>query len=85
MTLAEIGRRYGESVLVPQLAGTPSDIADQLQAWFEAEVCDGFVITPSHLPSGFDAFVDLVCPVLQTRGLFRRAFQGGTLREHLAQ
>jgi FMN-dependent oxidoreductase (nitrilotriacetate monooxygenase family) len=83
LTLAEVGRRYGESVMVPQLVGTPAEIADQLQALFTAEACDGFVVTPAHLPHGFDAFVDLVVPELQARGLFRERYRGTTLREQL--
>ncbi len=83
LTLAEIGRRYGASVLLPQLAGTAAEVADVLQSWFEAEACDGFVVSPAHLPRGFDAFVDGVVPELQRRGLFRQAYTGATLREHL--
>ena len=82
-SFAEVGRRYGESVMVPQLVGTPAEIADQLQALFTAEACDGFVVTPAHLPHGFDAFVDLVVPELQARGLFRERYRGTTLREQL--
>ena len=35
------------------------------------------------LPEGFDDFVDLVVPILQERGLFRRDYEGETLRDHL--
>jgi FMN-dependent oxidoreductase (nitrilotriacetate monooxygenase family) len=83
MTLAEVGRRYGESVLVPQLAGTPGDVADRLEALFAAGACDGFVVTPAHLPHGFDDFAAGVVPELQRRGLFRERYEGTTLREHL--
>lgn len=83
LTLAEIGRRYGQSVLAPQLAGTAADIADELAALFEAGAADGFVISPAHLPRGFDAFVDGVVPELQRRGLFRDRYRGRTLRDHL--
>ena len=82
-TLADIGRLYGQSVLVPQLAGIAADVADQLADLFEAEACDGFVVTPTHLPRGFDDFVAGVVPELQRRGLFRTAYAGSTLREHL--
>jgi alkanesulfonate monooxygenase SsuD/methylene tetrahydromethanopterin reductase-like flavin-dependent oxidoreductase (luciferase family) len=83
LTLAEIGRRYGQSVLVPQLAGTATDITDALSALFEAQAADGFVISPAHLPHGFDAFVDRVVPELQRRGLYRDRYRGGTLRDRL--
>jgi hypothetical protein len=35
------------------------------------------------LAGGFDDFVKLVVPELQNRGLFRTAYGGATLREHL--
>jgi FMN-dependent oxidoreductase (nitrilotriacetate monooxygenase family) len=83
LTLREIGKRYGQSVLVPQLVGTASQVADQLEALFAAEACDGFVISPSHLPGAFAEFADYVVPELQRRNLFRHAYAGTTLRSHL--
>ena len=32
--------------------GTPADIADIMQEWFEAGACDGFNVTPATLPGG---------------------------------
>ncbi|HEY4174591.1 MAG TPA: nitrilotriacetate monooxygenase, partial [Rhodopila sp.] len=63
--------------------GTAADIADIMQAWFEAGACDGFNITPATLPGGGEDFVALVVPELQRRGLFRTAYEGSTLRENL--
>jgi FMN-dependent oxidoreductase (nitrilotriacetate monooxygenase family) len=83
LTLAEIGRQYGASVLVPQIVGTGADVADALESLFVGGACDGFVISPAHLPHGFDDFVAHVVPELQRRGLFRESYSGNTLREHL--
>jgi hypothetical protein len=63
--------------------GTPTDIADAMQEWFENGTCDGFNITPTHLPGGCEDFVELVVPELQRRGLFRTEYEGKTLRENL--
>ena len=63
--------------------GTPNDIADVMQEWFEASACDGFNITPATLPGGGEDFVDMVVPELQRRGLFRTEYEGKTLRENL--
>jgi FMN-dependent oxidoreductase (nitrilotriacetate monooxygenase family) len=63
--------------------GTPSDIADVMQEWFEAAACDGFNITPATLPGGGEDFVEMVVPELQRRGLFRTEYEGRTLRENL--
>jgi alkanesulfonate monooxygenase SsuD/methylene tetrahydromethanopterin reductase-like flavin-dependent oxidoreductase (luciferase family) len=71
--------------MVPQMAGTPRQIEDELVGLWESHACDGFVITPAHLPEGFDAFVDGVVPLLQTHGLFPRFYAGRTLRDHLAE
>jgi FMN-dependent oxidoreductase (nitrilotriacetate monooxygenase family) len=65
------------------LIGTPCEIADVMQAWFENDACDGFNITPTHLPGGCEDFVEMITPELQRRGLFRNDYQGRTLREHL--
>ncbi|MDB5829909.1 MAG: class flavin-dependent oxidoreductase [Variovorax sp.] len=63
--------------------GTASTIADEMQQWLETEGCDGFKIMFPWLPGGLDAFVDKVVPELQRRGIFRREYEGTTLRENL--
>jgi FMN-dependent oxidoreductase (nitrilotriacetate monooxygenase family) len=65
------------------LIGTAGYIADVMQEWFANEACDGFNITPTHLPGGCEDFVEMVTPELQRRGLFRKEYQGRTLRENL--
>jgi alkanesulfonate monooxygenase SsuD/methylene tetrahydromethanopterin reductase-like flavin-dependent oxidoreductase (luciferase family) len=65
------------------LCGSPETVADTLQQWFEARAADGFNVMPPYFPEGFDDFVDLVVPLLQERGLFRREYEGETLRDHL--
>lgn len=65
------------------LIGTPAQIVDVMQDWFESEACDGFNITPTHLPSGCEDFVEMITPELQRRGLFRTEYEGRTLRENL--
>ena len=63
--------------------GTPKSIADQMEEWFTGEAADGFNIMPPILPSSLNEFVDLVVPELQRRGLFRKEYEGSTLRENL--
>ncbi len=65
------------------LCGTPVRIADALEQWFVEGAADGFNILPPYFPGAFDDFVDLVVPELQRRGLFRRDYEGMTLRDHL--
>ena len=63
-------------------AGTPVQIADQLEDWFTGGAADGFNVMPPLLPGGLDDFVRLVVPELQRRGLFRTEYAGDTLREN---
>ena len=62
--------------------GTPEQVADAIQHWFEAGAADGFNVMPPVLPSGLTTFVDEVIPILQARGLFRTEYTGTTLRDH---
>jgi alkanesulfonate monooxygenase len=63
--------------------GTPRVIADQMEEWLTSYGCDGFNIMFPFLPAGLDDFVDKVVPELQARGIFRREYEGKTLRENL--
>jgi FMN-dependent oxidoreductase (nitrilotriacetate monooxygenase family) len=65
------------------IAGTPADIVDQMEHWFLNGAADGFNVMPAWLPGSLDDFVDMVVPELQRRGLYRTAYEGRTLREHL--
>jgi alkanesulfonate monooxygenase SsuD/methylene tetrahydromethanopterin reductase-like flavin-dependent oxidoreductase (luciferase family) len=66
-----------------QMVGTPAAIADQMQEWLETDASDGFNVMFHTVPAGLDDFVDMVVPELQRRGVFRRAYEGVTLRENL--
>ena len=65
------------------LCGSAETIADTFQQWFEEEAADGFNIMPPYFHQGFEDFVDLVVPILQERGLFRRDYAGTMLRDQL--
>jgi len=83
LTLAEMGRIYGEGMLVPQIAGTPKQIADYLEHCFDDKQADGFIISPAYLPGGFQDFTALVVPELQRRNLVKSSYSGKTLRDNL--
>ncbi len=65
------------------VVGNPVEIADHIQHWFEARACDGFNIFPAYNPDTVTAFADLVVPILQERGLYRKDYSGPTFRHHL--
>jgi FMN-dependent oxidoreductase (nitrilotriacetate monooxygenase family) len=63
--------------------GTPVEIADRMQQWFDGRAADGFNVMPPFFPEGLEDFTQLVVPILQERGLFRTDYSGSTLRDHL--
>jgi len=77
--LARIAGSYGGNAFV----GTAAMIADEMQHWLETDACDGFNVMFPTVPAGLHEFVDHVVPELQRRGIFRRAYEGKTLRDHL--
>jgi FMN-dependent oxidoreductase (nitrilotriacetate monooxygenase family) len=82
LTLSQAGKQYGVGPL-REFLGTGTDLADKLEEWFRAEACDGFMLQTPYVPGGLEDFVRLVIPELQKRELFRRDYEGTTLRDHL--
>ncbi len=82
-TLREAAVRWGLAVGIPQLVGTPEQVADQLEAIWRETGCHGFNLTPTITPSSVEEFVDEVVPILQRRGIFRTEYAGKTFRENL--
>jgi alkanesulfonate monooxygenase SsuD/methylene tetrahydromethanopterin reductase-like flavin-dependent oxidoreductase (luciferase family) len=63
-------------------AGTPDQIADFIEDWFQDGAADGFNIMSPLLPAQLDVFSAEVIPILQQRRLFRSEYEGSMLREH---
>ncbi|OIN46645.1 monooxygenase [Pseudomonas azotoformans] len=80
LTLREVALRFSRPKR--DFVGTPEQVADAIQTWFERGASDGFIIN-SVLPDGLQYFTELVVPVLQKRGLFRSEYSGQTLRDNL--
>ena len=83
LTLRQVGKLYAQGIVLPQFVGTPAQVADQLEAAWSAEECDGFMVSAAWSPGAFEDFVDLVVPELQRRGRFRKEYAGSRLRDHL--
>jgi FMN-dependent oxidoreductase (nitrilotriacetate monooxygenase family) len=83
LSIRETARHFAGARGHWQLIGTPSHIADELEARFRGAGADGFNIMPPLFPGGLEDFVTLVIPELQRRGLFRQSYEGTTLRENL--
>ncbi|MBB4145005.1 LLM class flavin-dependent oxidoreductase [Rhizobium rhizoryzae] len=82
-TLGELIRHYAEKSTGNGITGTPTEIADFMEEWFEAGAADGFILMCPTLPASLTDFVELVLPELRRRGLFREEYEGKTLRENL--
>jgi FMN-dependent oxidoreductase (nitrilotriacetate monooxygenase family) len=82
LTIRQLARRIG-GYSGMEMVGTAHSIADQMEQWLVEEGSDGFNVMFPYLPGGLDDFVDKVVPELQRRGIFRREYEGTTLREHL--
>jgi alkanesulfonate monooxygenase SsuD/methylene tetrahydromethanopterin reductase-like flavin-dependent oxidoreductase (luciferase family) len=95
-TVATLQKAWRENLTIRQLyelvcagfwslgiIGTPADIADLMEEWFTTGAADGFNLQPPCIPFSAEEFVALVIPELQRRDLFRREYEGTTLRDHL--
>ncbi|MGX5848750.1 LLM class flavin-dependent oxidoreductase [Mesorhizobium sp. PL10] len=83
LSIRQLARHFAGARGHWRIVGTPAQVADELQARFEGGAADGFNVMPSYFPGELDAFCELVVPELQRRGLFRKEYEGSTLREHL--
>ena len=82
LTVRQLAQRFGGYAGL-SFVGTPKTIADEMEQWLVEDGSDGFNIMFPYLPAGLDDFVDRVVPELQRRGIFRREYEGRTLRENL--
>jgi alkanesulfonate monooxygenase SsuD/methylene tetrahydromethanopterin reductase-like flavin-dependent oxidoreductase (luciferase family) len=82
LTVRELIARLGGGRGHRTFAGTPVQVADAIEDWFDNGAADGFNIMPPVLPRGLADSVDKVVPILQERGRFRTEYTGTTLREH---
>jgi alkanesulfonate monooxygenase len=82
LTVRQLAQRLGgHSGLA--MVGTAKTIADEMEDWLMTEASDGFTVQFPYLPGGLEDFCAQVVPELQRRGLFRREYEGKTLRENL--
>lgn len=80
-TVGEAAERYARYP-VPEPAGTPAEVADELERWLTAGA-DGFVVMPALVPRTLDRVTELLVPELRDRGLLSDEGGSGTLRKRL--
>ena len=67
----------------PPIVGSADQVADELLAWVNEADVDGFNLARTVVPDCIDDVVDLLVPLLQERGVYKRAYAPGTYREKL--
>jgi alkanesulfonate monooxygenase len=82
LTVRQLAQRLGGHSGLAMI-GTAKTIADEMEEWLVTEASDGFTVQFPYLPGGLDDFCTQVVPELQRRGLFRRDYEGKTLRDNL--
>lgn len=83
MTLRRMLARFGTGTVENVVIGSAAQVADRMEHWVRNGACDGFNITPPHALTCIRKVRRLLVPELQARGLFRRAYEGTTLRANL--
>jgi FMN-dependent oxidoreductase (nitrilotriacetate monooxygenase family) len=83
LSIRQIAHKLANTGSMHSVAGTATEIADQLEAWFEAGAADGYNLMFPLLPEDWVNFAEQVVPELRRRGLFRRDYEPGTLRDRL--
>ncbi len=83
LTFRQTAHRFATLPGGLHFTGTPERLADLIETWWKAGAADGFTLQPLRLPSDLDLFVDHVAPLLQERGVTRREYSAGTLRDQL--
>src|SRR5512133_957866 len=82
-TLRRIISRMGLGSRNPAVVGSAEEVADDLTSWVEETDIDGFNLSRIVTPESLEDFVDLVVPILQERGVYKRNYRPGTSREKL--
>jgi len=82
LTVRQLAQRLGGYSGLA-MVGTSATIADKMEEGLMTEASDGFTVQFPYLPGWLDDFVHRVVPELQRRGIFRREYEGKTLRDNL--
>lgn len=84
LTLREAAQLWALSVGIPQVVGTPEQVADKVESAWRDSGCYGFNLSPTTSPDSIEDFVDQVVPILQKRGIYRTEYEAETFRGNLA-
>ena len=82
-TVRELAEWVGIGGRGPITVGSARTVADDLEAWVAETGVDGFNLGSVVMPETFEQIADLLVPELQRRGLFKKDYAPGTLRNKL--
>ena len=83
LTIRQLSERLAGSHGKLTMRGSVTEVADEMQTWFEGHACDGFIFQPMTMPGDLNNIIELLIPELQNRGLIRTGYDGTTLRDNL--
>lgn len=84
-TLRDAAMRWGLGAGMPQIVGTPEQVAGELEHIWRETGCSGFSLSPVETPGSVAAFVEEVVPLLRRRGIYRRDYMATTFRGNLLE
>ncbi|MBR0648575.1 LLM class flavin-dependent oxidoreductase [Roseomonas terrae] len=83
LSIRQLARHFATANGHQVFVGTPKAMAEMMETWLMERAADGFMLLQPWFPTPLENFVKLVVPELQKRGVFRREYEGTTLRENL--
>jgi FMN-dependent oxidoreductase (nitrilotriacetate monooxygenase family) len=83
LTIRQAAHRVSVGLGHRPVVGTTKSIADDFEAWLDAEATDGFALIQPRLIHGLRDVVEHIIPELKRRGLYRAAYPEKTLRGNL--
>jgi alkanesulfonate monooxygenase len=66
------------------LAGTPSQVADEMEDWIDSTGVDGFNLSRGISFATYEDIVNMLVPELQRRGRYKLDYAEGSLRQKLS-
>ncbi|MGY4155144.1 FMN-dependent oxidoreductase (nitrilotriacetate monooxygenase family) [Bradyrhizobium sp. USDA 4461] len=82
-TVREVAEHVGIGGAGPVVVGTPEQVADKIEQWFEDTDVDGLNVAFAISPGDFEDIADMLVPELVKRGRYKKEYAKGTLREKL--
>lgn len=83
LTIRQAAHRVSVGLGHRPVVGTTKSIADDFEAWLDAEATDGFALIQPRLIHGLRDVVENIIPELKRRGIYRGDYAEKTLRGNL--